>query len=772
MREMNVQKQGVYEFGEFRLDAAERLLSKDGRPVQLSSKAFDLLVVLLENGGRLVGKEELFETIWPGQFVEESNLTVHVSQIRKALGETKKDSRFIETVPGYGYRFVGEVSWSGEEDFVFETETVSRIVVERETPEDFSGPPLSGRDLQKTDRLEMTETGRTDEEHGRENRASLERLPPAPNGSSGRSKGLGALVSVLVLLCAAFGFGFYLSRRPAGTEAASIPFSDAKLKQLTTKGKINWAAISPDGKFFAYALGERGENKQSLWLGQTDGSAGEWQLRPPADGVYRGLEFSPDGKSIYFIFSEGESVSGALYKMPALGGLAEKLPVAVGNNFTLSPDGKQIAFTRRTRENNDSMLLVADLGGAGERVLLTRSAELAIASWKPAFSPDGRRIAFAAVSDPVTDDKEFFVVGLEDGRVEQLTRRAWINIHTLVWRADGRGIITVAMPKEKSVRQLWHIEYPNGSVRELMPGTDGNGAALTISADGKSLLSVQIRRESNVWTAPADDLAKVKQITFSSVNGVYGWNGLDWTSEGNIVFTAGIDHTNVIYAMDSKGENLRQLTPAGFYDRTPRVAPGGRTVVFSSNRSGSWEIWSVSTDGSDLRQLTFDGGASSPFPTPDGKWIIYAAARDGKSRLRRIGIDGGPFVGLTDKIASEPSVSPGGELVACAFREEANAPLKLAVLHSETGEAVKIFDVPRSANFNNGLRFTPDGKAVTYRDWSNGIWKQNLDGGAPEIIGDLPAEKIYSYTWSPDGKHFAYARGREISDVVLISEFK
>jgi len=96
-----------YEFGPFRLDAAERLLSRDGEAVPLSPKAFDLLLTLVERHGRLLEKEELMKLVWPDTFVEEANLSYTISLIRKALSECP--GQFIETVPKHGYRFVAEV---------------------------------------------------------------------------------------------------------------------------------------------------------------------------------------------------------------------------------------------------------------------------------------------------------------------------------------------------------------------------------------------------------------------------------------------------------------------------------------------------------------------------------------------------------------------------------------------------------------------------------------------------------------------------------------
>ncbi|MCM3869660.1 MAG: winged helix-turn-helix domain-containing protein [Pyrinomonadaceae bacterium] len=126
------QKQQVYEFDNFLLDVSNRQLERDGRPVPLSAKAFDMLVMLIENGGRLVGKYQLFSRVWPDQIVEESNLTVQVSAIRRALGERKENPQYIVTVPGHGYRFAGKVMSlvEEEEEVVIERHSISRVVIE------------------------------------------------------------------------------------------------------------------------------------------------------------------------------------------------------------------------------------------------------------------------------------------------------------------------------------------------------------------------------------------------------------------------------------------------------------------------------------------------------------------------------------------------------------------------------------------------------------------------------------------------------------------
>src|SRR6185503_2263094 len=107
---MAEQTSDFYEFGRFRVKSDERLLLRGEDLVPLTPKAFDILLTLLENDGRIVNKDDLMKKVWPNTFVEEGNLTQNVSLLRKALGENANGPQFIETVPRRGYRFVAPVN--------------------------------------------------------------------------------------------------------------------------------------------------------------------------------------------------------------------------------------------------------------------------------------------------------------------------------------------------------------------------------------------------------------------------------------------------------------------------------------------------------------------------------------------------------------------------------------------------------------------------------------------------------------------------------------
>src|SRR5262245_41711639 len=99
----------IYEFGGFQLDLSQRVLVRNGQPVPLTPKVLDTRALLVQNGGRILKKEELMTTLWPESFVEEGNLTQNIFILRKALGDDRNGHGFIETIPRQGYRFLASV---------------------------------------------------------------------------------------------------------------------------------------------------------------------------------------------------------------------------------------------------------------------------------------------------------------------------------------------------------------------------------------------------------------------------------------------------------------------------------------------------------------------------------------------------------------------------------------------------------------------------------------------------------------------------------------
>src|SRR5688572_16736808 len=109
-------KPAIYAFDAFRVDSSKRLVfGLDDEVIHLMPKAYEILVYLVANSGRVVDKEELMSAVWPDTAVEENNLTQNISAIRRQLGEKHRENRFIATVPGRGYKFVAPVSVIGSD---------------------------------------------------------------------------------------------------------------------------------------------------------------------------------------------------------------------------------------------------------------------------------------------------------------------------------------------------------------------------------------------------------------------------------------------------------------------------------------------------------------------------------------------------------------------------------------------------------------------------------------------------------------------------------
>lgn len=751
------QNSPIYEFGPFRLDARKRLLWREGEMVSLKPKAFDTLLALVEANGQVVKKNELMQRIWPETTVEEGNLTFNISSLRKALGDDPRLHQYIVTIPGEGYQFVAGVRAGFDE---LEVRERTRVTIEEQ--EETDERVANSVSAKSSRHLASAQSPLFD--------TSNEQLALAPSSLTETKRvrhSMFAAAGLLSVLLAIGLIGFWRYReKQAGRADPPIPFQQIEIKRLTNLGNLANAALSPDGKLFVYSIAEK-DGRDSLWLGHVEGGE-PIQLRPPREIRYLDLTFAPDGSSLYFIESADFS-PGSLYKLPVFGGVPERIKENIPDDITFAPDGKRFAFVRGDGTTQQSTLVAADGGNAVEQVIASRPGSLGFVSSNPAWSPDGSMIAVAAVNNESSRERELVVVRVADGSITQLTALAWTAVYAIEWLKDSSGLVIVAKDKDAALAaQLWHISYPAGEAHRIVADLNTYGSVLSLSADNNALLTLQAQGYTNIWVAPANELKQAKQITSGTRN--IGSYGLDWAPDGRIVYTAYLDQSQTIWAMEANGGTQKQLLPTGHTNNTVSITGDGRYIVFQSNRSGSLEVWRANADGSDMRQLTAGGNNSQPHVSPEGRQVVYRSARDGIGALWRISIDGGEPVRLTDKAASWPRVSPNGKRIACSF--DADDTTRLAIVPIEGGQPIKLFDAPRLANFAYGIRWTPDGKAVTYHDWAKGIWKQSLDGGEPQRLEGLPEEKLFAHGWSRDGKLFAFARGVQIRDIVLIHNLK
>lgn len=209
MAPMSLMEKEIYEFGPFSLDPSERVISRDGTPLPLTPKVFDTLLCLVRNRGRLLTKDELLKEIWPDTFVEEVNLAVNVSALRKMLGEGPQDGRYIVTVAGRGYRFVADV---------------------REIPTQRKNGRASG-EASELAPVQFDSCESRDGGSPKTNGTGGHAVTPATQERSSSTK-LIATVSCLLVLAAAIGAYFWIGRNKTtasstkGVSIAVLPFAD------------------------------------------------------------------------------------------------------------------------------------------------------------------------------------------------------------------------------------------------------------------------------------------------------------------------------------------------------------------------------------------------------------------------------------------------------------------------------------------------------------------------------------------------------------------
>lgn len=769
-----------YDFGPFRLDTVKQRLLRDGVPVPLKPKDFEMLLALVEQRGRVLEKEDLLRRVWPDQIVEEANLTVHMSALRKALGERANEHGYILTIPGRGYRFVAEVREIEDagDELAVERQAISPKIVadedagaERSLAEAGAAGPEVLRMADDRPPVIWPAGERTALIHAARRESTA--APIAAVDRSVPNRRRHTRVAVVVLICAAAlaatAVGLYLlfsGKRPAGR------FQAMKITRLTTTGRAVDASISPDGRYVVYAMSE--EEGQSLWLKQISADSNV-RITTPADVAYAGLTFSRDGESIYYTLHEKKHPTGALYQMPVLGGPPRKLIDHLNSPITFSPDGKHLAFVRIYPAQGEITLLLTNADGTGERKLASRKLLDGFSQSGPAWSPDGKVIVCGAGGSSGGYYVNVIEVRVEDGVTRLVTSHKWADVNRLVWFADGSGLVLSAVEQASwELPQLWHLSYPGGEVTRITNDLHKYAqSTLSLTDDSSAMVTLQSQLISNIWVAPEEDAGRARQITFGAVGKYDGLYGLSWTPEGRIVYGAFSGDSQVMWIMNADGTGQKQLTPEGHVESLPTVTPDGRHIVFHSNRTGSFNIWRVDIDGSNLLQLTRGGENFQPHCSPDNQWVVYRSWSDGIGTLWKVPIDGGEPVRLTDKPSSWPVISPDGKLIACSYFDEQLSPgWGLAVIPFEGGPPLKTFELPPTATLWNSLRWAPDGDGLDYRDNRRGIWRQPLMGAAPTKVAAFETERIHNFAWSSDGKQLALTRGTTVDDIILIRDFK
>ncbi len=524
---------------------------------------------------------------------------------------------------------------------------------------------------------------------------------------------LGAL-ALLLMVTAIFGVYklFHLNRRLRASQQAPLPVVLTTTQITNGSGLDGFPSLAPDGNTVAFSSGRSG--KFEIYVRQLTPGSREVQITSDG-GQNLTPAWSPDGKLIAYCSSD----RGGIWLVPALGGVAKQL-TQYGSHPSWSPDGESIAFESGAIPNIEPNLhamppsvlwLVPSQGGVPRP--LTKVGNPPGGHGAPAWSPDGKRIAFAA-GDFNSANVTIWSMSLDGSDLKRLVTGAFDPLYS----PDGKRIY---FAKDYG---LWSIPIspdsgePTGEPVQLIPAT-GHGRIrfLTVSADGKKLAFSPISSESNIWSLPLlskSDQARGQPVPLTE-NTNFRTNVPMFSPDGRkLAYQSWPTGASNIWLMDADGKNPVQLTTSDggipswldqhhvafllrreqhtklwsvpinggsekplfdFNDKVDyaRVSPDGRTVAFNSTKSGITNIWTIPVAGGGAKQITFDNEAMNfPCWSPDGKLLAFGVKRGDDSNVAIVPSDGGTPTQLTfdHGLSYAYSWSPDGDKIAFAgFRD-------------------------------------------------------------------------------------------------------
>jgi DNA-binding winged helix-turn-helix (wHTH) protein/Tol biopolymer transport system component len=577
---------GLYEFGPFLLDTAERVLLRDCEPVLLTPKAFEILTVLVRHSGHLVEKDELMRNVWPDAFVEEANITQHVSTIRKALGEGTDDHRYIETVPRLGYRFVAnvrELPWGSRERITDESSSLS---------------------FTTEDRGETSAAIPTARSHSLSASAVNEAVDATVGQLNLRLRSRNRLIWVSMGLILAALFAVSLSR-------PSLPPKILSYKQITNDGQQKIGLVTDGSRLY---ISELVDNKSSLvQVSTTGGETVPLTVPFPNPGLD---DISANGSELFVASNDGP-YPFHYWLVPVTGGSPRPLRDIRAHDVHPSPDGQFIAYFV------ESDLYLGKSDGTEVRKLVTTPGK---SPGSAAWSPDGRRLRFS-MEDPITSAYSIWEVAADGSNLHPLLR-GWNDPAAECcgrWTPDGKYFLFEA--RHDGMTDLWAVGEEGkflGKVnREPVQLTTGpvHFRSPVPSKDGKKIYAIGDLVRGEIMRYEAKSQEWVPYLSGRSIVSLNFSRAGEWVAYTTYPEAA-------LWRSRIDGSQQQQLTFAPMEVDWPSWSPDGKRIVFMSRTPGKpWKIYTVSSTGSNPQQLVFgDGSEAYPDWSPDGKRIIYGGS--------------------------------------------------------------------------------------------------------------------------------------------------
>jgi Tol biopolymer transport system component/DNA-binding winged helix-turn-helix (wHTH) protein len=585
-------------FGRFSVSIETGELRKDGIRLKMSGQAIQVLGLLASKPGQLVSREELQQKLWPGNNFgdPEHGLNAAVNRLRETLGDSATEPKYIETIPGRGYRFIAKT--------------------------------VGG-----TNGTSLAEPG-----YGVQTASPGRPAAPA-QVSLATGHVAGRFITLAFIVCV-IGAGSYLTwklRQPRA-ELHAVPFN-------ALPGSAFPGSFSPDGQQIVFNW-DQGKGSFGVFV-QMVGEELPHLVAPDSNRM-NAPSWSPDGKWIAFLRANSLSDSH-IVRVPALGGhevVLERMGPGCSrdlhsNQPAWSSGGESLILTGKATSSEQTAIHMLRLHDLQDSRLTTPPAG-SIGDSEPAVSPDGKEIAFVrTLSDGVSQIVVFSlaaenerVVGVIPGKISGLT-----------WDETGRDLIYSS--DRSGIYRLWRIPATGGISRLIDVGEDA--VSPIISARGHRLAYAREHVDNNIWRVRLRDQSgdddRDKLIDSSRLEAQPQFS----PDDSKITFISDRSGAPEVWVSNADGSDPVRLTDMGTpVTGSPNWSPDGRQIAFDSRLRGHSDIYVVGMDGAKPHIVSDDGNNNSePSWSADGKWIYYSSPATGSWQIWKVPVDGGQAMQVT-----------------------------------------------------------------------------------------------------------------------------
>jgi Tol biopolymer transport system component/DNA-binding winged helix-turn-helix (wHTH) protein len=725
-----------YEFGPFVLDRTRRVLWRDGTVVPVPSKALELLILLIDQRQRVLGKDELLDIVWAGTTVEENTLTRHISTLRRTLGDDLRRHRYVLTVIGQGYQFIADVTELAKRPAGLEVD-YSPLVTTAQSVSPVSSPS----------------------EPVQEEVAELPVEPAASAGdtvtvspSAERTGRRSLWIALLGLAAAGVVAVAWIAFRSLRTVDSSE--GQVGVRQLTFLGGLQRnPAWSPDGRAVVFTSDHTGNS--DLWI-QRLGDPTPLQLTWDAaeDSM---PDWSPDGRAIVY---RSEADGGGLFVIPARGGTARKISPS-GYWPQWSPDGQSVLFSStQYAGGSPKFFVVSSQGGLPTALrpdVLKDFGALQV-SWRPGteevsyWGSRGDSRSFCNVS--VQPGPSPFCASI-DPSVSETIAAEHLTLGKFRWAPGGRFLYFEGASGES--RSLWSVRVePTNfiwtSIARLTTGTTVDGD-LSVSHDGSRLVFAARSVQNQLWSFPFDPAAgRITGAGRPLTNG--GANELEAqvTRDGTrLAYRAIRGGRNELWEREIRTGRQQLLIGDVTKDRSSPVwSPDGTRLAYSrftvGGGQGDREVVILSIDKLEER-VVYASATMSMTPidwSPDGRYLLgHCGAVGGLRATCRLNLSSTGGASTVQILATDSTrnlfqqrLSPDQRWIAFIAVDASDAgTATIYVMPSEGGSWQAVTEGQR---YDDKPRWSPDGRTLFFvsdREGILNVWGRHVDPASGAALG-------------------------------------